>query len=84
VGDVEICDEPKDLLYWPVEAVSFKMPSPGEKVTAVTLSRFKDVSIRPTVGNHWWMAGGDDTELISYMIPGTFTGTSRGKIYRKR
>ncbi|MCL5076340.1 MAG: hypothetical protein M1136_11975 [Chloroflexi bacterium] len=84
VGDVEICSEPTDVLYRPIEAAPFKMPAVGEKVTAVTLSRFKSNPIRPTVGAHWWMAGGDDTQLIAYMIPGEFVGTSHGKIYRKR
>ncbi len=83
VGDVEVCDEPKDVLFQPIGTV-FKMPTIGEKVTAVTLSNFGDNPINPTVGNHWWMAGGDDTRLAAYMIPGEFTGTSRGKIYRKR
>lgn len=83
VGDVEICDEPTDVLFRPVEVAPFKMPAIGEKVTAVTLSRFKSDPICPSVGNHWWMAGGDDTQLVAYMISGEFAGTSHGKIYRK-
>ncbi len=83
LGDVDLCDEPKGILFWPVETTPFEMPAPDKKVTAVTLSRFKRAPIRPTVGQYWWLAGGDDTELVSYIIPGTFSGTSRGKIYRK-
>jgi hypothetical protein len=84
VGDVEICAEPKEVLFWPIGATPFEMPATGEKVTAVTLSRFKNRRVSSTVGEHWWMAGGDDTELVSYMILGEFSGTSRGKVYRKR
>lgn len=80
VGDVERCDEPKDVLYCALEG-SFPVPKDGP-LTVVTLSRFRG-RIRSTVGDHWWMAGGDDTELVPYLIKGTFHGTSRGKIYRK-
>jgi len=84
VGDVEICGEPTSILFQPIGVkTSFKMPAIGEKITAITLSKFKGTFSNPTVGNHWWMAGGDETELVAYMIPGKVTGTSRGKIYRK-
>lgn len=85
VGDVEPCDEPKDVVYRPMngDAIDFKSESP---VTVVTLSQFIK-EIKPTVGEtgrgHWWMAGGDDTELVPYLIKGRFCGTTRGKIYRK-
>jgi hypothetical protein len=80
VGDVEPCGEPKDVVYCPLEG-SFPTPKDGP-VTVVTLSRFRG-KIQPAVGKHWWMAGGDDTELVPYLIKGRFYGTSRGKIYRK-
>jgi hypothetical protein len=80
VGEVEPCDEPKDVVYCALEG-SFPTPKDGP-VTVVTLSRFR-CAVQPTVGKHWWMAGGDDTELVPYLIKGRFYGTSRGKIYRK-
>lgn len=81
VGSVEICDEPKDVIYIPI-GEKFEMPQ--RPFTVVTLSRFKTANgITPTVGKHWWMAGGDNTELVPYLIRGRFRGTSRGKIYRK-
>lgn len=79
VGNVENCSEPKDVVYMPPEQWKTNMQS---GCTAVTLSRFKNVAIEPTLP-HWWMAGGDNTEQVPYFIKGRFEGTSRGKIYRK-
>jgi hypothetical protein len=81
VGDVEECAEPSEVVYFPVNGHQFKLTKESP-VTIVTLSRFKD-KIHPTVGRHWWMAGGNDTELVPYVIQGSFRGTTRGKIYRK-
>jgi hypothetical protein len=83
VGEVQTCSLPNDVLYQPIEGASFEMPAQGEKLTAVTLSRFRKRPIRPTVAQHWWIAGGDDTDLVPYLISGRFSGTTRGKIYRK-
>ena len=47
----------------------------------VTLSRF-DRPIEQTL-DHWHLAGGKDTERVSYLIPGRYEGTTRGKIYRR-
>jgi hypothetical protein len=84
VGDIEPCGEPKDVVYRPLEG-SFPLPKDGP-VTVVTLSRFRK-QIQATVGEpgrcHWWMAGGDDTELVPYLIGGSFHGTTRGRVYRK-
>lgn len=80
VGSVEFCDEPKQVVYYALEG-SFTVPKDGA-LTVVTLSRFRS-GIQPTVGKHWWMAGGDDTELVPYLIKGRFFGTTRGKIYRR-
>jgi hypothetical protein len=82
VGKVEVCSEPEGVIYLPPEEWQARVP-PTSGVTILTLSRFKSVPIRPTVGKHWWMAGGADTELVPYLIKGRFTGTSRGKIYHK-
>lgn len=79
IGSVENCSEPKDVVYMPPEQWKTKVPSGS---TAVTLSRFKNTIVAPTLP-HWWMAGGDDTEQVPYFIKGRFEGTSRGKIYRK-
>jgi hypothetical protein len=81
VGTVESCVEPINVIYLPPETWQLRLPNQSP-VTIVTLARFK-TEIRPTVGDHWWMAGGDDTELVPYLIKGTFRGTSRGKIYIK-
>jgi hypothetical protein len=91
VGSVESCNRPtaEDVTYMPstdfTQEVRIRgIITPGQSVTMLTLSRFKsDRPIEQTL-QHWKMAGGGDTELLTYIIPGTFEGTSRGKIYRKR
>ncbi len=79
VGDVQVAS------LGEVDRVTYAGPGstqfPANGITVVTLSRFKDQP-RPVL-THWWMAGGDDTELVPYVIRGGFTGTTRGKIYRK-
>ena len=82
VGEVESVPEPSGIIYLPPERWH-KNPPPIGAVTILTLARFKSAFAQPTVGNHWWMAGGDNTELVEYLVKGTFTGTTRGKIYRK-
>lgn len=79
VGDVQVTslDEVDRITYAGPDSNQF----PVNGITVVTLSRFKDKP-RPTL-THWWMAGGDDTELVPYVIKGGFAGTTRGKIYRK-
>jgi len=88
VGNVEECDEPKNVVYMPREELAQRISNHGiealgQGVTIVTLSQFKaGVPIQP-ISQHWYMAGGEETELVSYVIPGRFEGTSKGKIYRK-
>ncbi|MBT9140317.1 MAG: hypothetical protein DDT30_00893 [Dehalococcoidia bacterium] len=89
VGEVETCAEPEDVVYAPREELAQRIrdcgiPALGQGITIVTLSRFKSPPTAQPVSEHWYMAGGDDTELVKYAIPGHFEGTSRGKIYRKR
>ena len=80
VGNVENCSEPNsDVVYMPPEQWKTNVPSGS---TAVTLSRFKNTTVAPTLP-HWWMAGGDNTEQVPYFIKGRFEGTSKGKIYKK-
>jgi hypothetical protein len=79
VGNVETCSEPKEVVYMAPEQWKANIQLGS---TAVTLSRFKNTSIAPTLP-HWWMAGGDDTEQATYFIKGKFEGTSKGKIYKK-
>lgn len=81
VGEVEECLEPTDVVYLPPERWQNQLPE-QTGVTVLTLSRFTQ-ALEPTVGAHWWMTGGKDTELVPYLIKGQFVGTSRGKIYRK-
>lgn len=80
-GAVEECPEPVAVTYFPMDRHEFQLAG-NSRVTVVTLSRFKQ-EIHPAVGEHWWMAGGSDTELVPYLIQGSFRGTTRGKIYRK-
>lgn len=78
IGGVEICDEPKDVIYFAPEEWKTYIP---ESSTAVSLSRFKG-PLNLTL-KHWYLAGSDDTEIVPYFIKGRFEGTTRGKIYRK-
>lgn len=90
-SEVEMCPKPtlEDVLYMPSNEVSQELRQQilnerGSDLTTVTLSRFKNSSeIEPTL-KHWHIAGGQDTELLTYVIPGRFQGTTKGKIYRKR
>jgi hypothetical protein len=89
VGSVKICGKPKNLIYLPREELAQQIHDHGiqvigRNVTIVTLSRFKSQAPIHSIFEHWYMAGGDDTERIDYVIPGRFMGTSRGKVYRKR
>lgn len=81
VGDVEEVAEPKKVLYDPLGEGS--IPRGGEPVTVVTLSRFVSAEFGDSPAP-WKMAGGASTELVPFLIPGRFTGTRAGKIYRKR
>lgn len=80
-GNVDTCKEPYDVVYLDPDEWQSQLPNIS-KVTTVTLSSFNH-ELTPTVGNHWWMAGGDNTELKTYLIKGSFLGTTRGKIYIK-
>jgi CRISPR-associated Cas5-like protein len=79
-GEVTACSEPEDVVYMAPEQWQAKLPDVSG-VSVVTLSRFKS-PVTPAVP-HWYMSGGEETELIPYLIKGTFRGTSRGKVYRK-
>lgn len=87
---VENCNKPmpEEVLYLPSNEAPQELRQHVLKflkagITIVTLSRFKkDKAVQPTL-KHWHMSGGQDTELLPYAIPGSFQGTTRGKIYRK-
>jgi len=81
IGEVEECKEPTEVIYFPPEGWQKQLPK-ETGVTILTLSRFTK-ELTPAVGAHWWMAGGEDTELAPYLIKGKFFGTTRGKIYKK-
>jgi hypothetical protein len=81
LGDVEDCQEPIEVVYLPPERWQSQLPQ-ETGVTVLTLSRFSK-PLTPSVGSYWWMAGGDNTERVPYLIKGRFFGTTRGKIYRK-
>lgn len=77
-GVVEVCDEPKDVIYFPPEEWKTNIP---EGSTTVSLSRFKGP---PNLTlSHWYLTGGSDTEIVPFFIKGRFKGTTKGKIYLK-
>jgi hypothetical protein len=82
IGDVEVIAEPTKILCDPLGEGSISLGS-GEPVTVVTLSRFISADFGDSPAP-WTMAGGKNTELVPFVIPGTFTGTRSGKLYRKR
>jgi hypothetical protein len=82
VGHVEVVAEPKEILCDPLGEGSIRLES-GRPVTVVTLSRFVSAEFRDSPAP-WRMAGGESTELVPFVIPGSFTGTRSGKLYRKR
>lgn len=88
VDSVEVCQrpEPTEVLYLPQSEMAEDLKSEvlnllQQGVMMVTLSRF-DRPIEQTL-DHWHLAGGKDTEHVSYLIPGRYEGTTRGKIYRR-
>lgn len=90
-GKVEFCDKPlpKDVLYLPSQEVVpefrkelFEVLEDG--LSIITLSTFKKGEKLNQKLKHWYLTGGNDTELISYVIAGFFQGTTNGKIFRKK
>jgi hypothetical protein len=81
VGEVEPCSAPTGIVFLSPEQWQNKPPDQSG-VSVVTLARFRG-PLQPTVDKRWWMAGGPETELVPFLIPGRFTGTSRGKIFRR-
>jgi len=81
IENVEEVAEPKEILCDPLGESSIPLGN-GTPVTVVMLSRFvsAEFSDSPTP---WRMAGGENTELVPFVIPGSFAGTRSGKIYRK-
>jgi hypothetical protein len=81
IGDIESCPEPTNVVFLSPEQWQNQPPS-VRGVSIVTLARFRG-PLRPAVGDRWWMAGGPETELVPFLIQGTFIGTSRGRIFKK-
>ena len=83
-GEVEETIEPQGILY----VTSTEIPKEQRltllkkhrSLVAVTLSRFKQ-GLNVADREYWWLAGGEETEAVAYIIPGKFVGTTRGKIY---
>lgn len=87
-GPVERCQKPLNVIYATGEnfgeQISSGQFSLGElNVTRVTLSRLTSGLIWQNGKINWFLAGGSETEQVSYVIPGSLRGTTRGKIYRK-
>lgn len=80
---VERCGKPEQVLYHPLDRISESNHS--HVATVVTLSRFiQGKSVVQTMP-HWKMTGDTrDTELVPFVIPGQFQGTTRGRVYRKQ
>lgn len=82
LNSVEEVASPHGVVFLAPEDVRESFPCvPG--LTVVTLSRFRGPFAEPSVGTHWWMSGGENTELVPYLIQGRYEGTSRGKIFVK-
>jgi len=83
VASVERCNKPERILYLPISEAS--QANSSQVATIITLSRF--IRNRPVLQTlpHWKMTGNtDDTELVPFVIPGGFQGTTRGRVYRKK
>lgn len=83
--NVEQGDVPNNIIYYPSEEIEnpIELLQTGGPITMVTLSRFT-ISPKPIIHN-WYMAGEKgSTELITFVIPGKFQGTTRGKVYKKK
>ena len=84
VGDVVSgVSEPTDVMFLEPEKWQTQVPMNCGPVTGLALSRFTANYKKPTVGQHWWLSGGDNTEIVPYLVQGKFKGTTRGKIYIK-
>lgn len=83
VGEVEEVAQPDHVVYEPLDSdkITFAGDAP---VAVVTLSRFTHPDFGPDALAHWKMSGGGNTELVPFVITGSFQGTRAGKIYRKR
>lgn len=89
---VEFCQKPsaESVTYTPSgefaqEVRERGVEAIGQSVTRLTLSRFKKEHPLDQTLPHWKMTGDQsDTELLTYIVPGFFEGTTRGRIYRKR
>lgn len=87
----ELEGPPDGVLYSPREEIGKRLREEGldalpHPITTATVSRFN----APPTGygaegyEHWWMAGGDNTEHVILAIPGRYYGTNRGRVYLKR
>ncbi len=81
IEDIEDVAEPKEILCDPLGESSIPLGN-GAPVTVVTLSRFISANFSDSPAP-WCMAGGENTELVPFIIPGSLRGTRAGKIYRK-
>jgi len=92
VGNVNEASPTEDIIF--IESTKFPKErilnylNEQKSVVMVTLSDFEDgISPEPVLNyeqqGYWWMSGGKDTVKKTFVIPGKFEGTTRGKIYRK-
>lgn len=87
-GLVELDEEPKNVIYQPSYSFpkehTLQLLQENKSITLVSLSKFKagDLAESP-FGQHWYLSGGDETEILTYVIQGSFRGTTNGKIYKK-
>jgi len=81
VEDVQEDASPQNVIYDPPEVWQRQMRAQSD-CTIVTLARFvgEQLDLRRS---KWFLSGGNETELVPYLIPGHFEGTTGGKIYRK-
>jgi len=82
VGEVEVVAEPQEILYEALDGRAARIDCEGP-VSVVTLSRFTSADFGEESPVNWRMSGGPNTDVSPFVIPGIFTGTRAGKIYRK-
>lgn len=83
--NIEVVNQPVDIIYKPSIMISnedaIKHLRSRKSLTMVTLSRFVE-NPNPIIYN-WFMSGNQNTLLETYVIPGRYIGTTKGKIYMK-
>lgn len=86
---VEVVNKPLNVLYQPAHEMSpdevLTHLKSGRPVTMVTLSTFYQNPQPAVKSSNWFMSGEKgETKLVSFVVSGTYSGTTYGKIYKKK